>query len=186
MVLAKWAAPPSGRSSRATAVTTTKRRPMAAAASATRRGSSGSGGPMGRAVITLQKRQPRVQWLPAIMKVAVPRDQHLPMFGQAASSQTVTRSDERISALVWTNPEERGFLATTQRGSRRRSQSWASCSPVTSTGSRSSRGPVADQAVPEDDVGDVARGARGLHRLARGDTRPLLHVNARSTAMPSR
>ena len=81
-------------------------------------------------MITLQKRQPRVQWLPAIMKVAVPRDQHLPMFGQAASSQTVTRSDERISALVWTKPEERGFLATTQRGRRRRSQSWASCSPA--------------------------------------------------------
>ena len=83
IVAAKCAAPPSGRSSRATAVTTTKRRPMRAAASATRRGSSASGGASGLALVTLQKRQPRVQRSPAIMKVAVPRDQQRADVGAA-------------------------------------------------------------------------------------------------------
>ena len=41
------------------------------------------------AVVTAQKRQPRVQVSPIIMKVAVPLFQHSPMFGQRASSQTV-------------------------------------------------------------------------------------------------
>ena len=49
MHAAKWAAPPSGRSSRATAVTTTKRRPIAAAASAMRAGSLRVGRPPGPA-----------------------------------------------------------------------------------------------------------------------------------------
>ena len=47
MTAAKWAAPPSGRSSRATAVTTTNRSPIAAAASATRRRLAGVGRPEG-------------------------------------------------------------------------------------------------------------------------------------------
>ena len=148
MTAAKCAAPPSGTSSRATAVTTTNLRPIAAADSATRRGSSGSGGARGRAVTMLQKRQPRVQREPAIMKVAVPRDQHLPMFGQAASSHTVTRSFERISALVATKPPDSGFLAATQRGRRRRSSSWASSAASTGTSSSASSGPVPTSRPP--------------------------------------
>jgi len=44
---------------------------------------------VGRPEVTAQKRQARVQTAPRIMKVAVPRSQHSPMFGQFASSQTV-------------------------------------------------------------------------------------------------
>ncbi len=51
-------------------------------------GSSGSF-QVGLPVLTLQKPQRRVQVSPRIMKVAVPRSQHSPMFGQLASSQTV-------------------------------------------------------------------------------------------------
>ena len=183
MVLAKCAAPPSGRSSRATAVTTTKRSPMA------RGGLRHPAGLVGvrqarwaARSSTLQNRQPRVQRLPAIMKVAVPRDQHLPMFGQAASSQTVTRSDERISALVRTKPDERGFLATTHRGSRRRSQSWVSSSAVTSTGSRSSSGPSPIRRPPRITSGTwpAARAASTAWRA--GTLGPSSTMNARSTA----
>ena len=49
-------------------------------------GSSASGRP----VRTLQKAQARVQVSPMIIMVACFCDQHSPMFGQAASSQTVT------------------------------------------------------------------------------------------------
>ena len=49
-----------------------------------------------RPTCTLQKPQRRVQTSPRIMKVAVPRSQHSPMFGQLASSQTVCRDFERI------------------------------------------------------------------------------------------
>lgn len=48
-------------------------------------------------VITWQKPQRRVHVSPRIMKVAVPRSQHSPMFGQAASWQTVLRP----SAAIW-------------------------------------------------------------------------------------
>ena len=41
-------------------------------------------------VFTLQKAQARVQVSPMIMKVACFFDQHSPMLGQPASSQTVT------------------------------------------------------------------------------------------------
>ena len=44
----------------------------------------------GSPVFTLQKAQARVQVSPRIMKVACFFDQHSPMFGQPASSQTVT------------------------------------------------------------------------------------------------
>ena len=88
MVAAMWAAPPSGRSSRATAVITANPRLSAETAFATRSGSSGSRG-AGRAVVTSQNPQRRVQWLPPIMKVAVPRAQHSPRFGHAAERQTV-------------------------------------------------------------------------------------------------
>ena len=51
-------------------------------------------------VATLQKEQARVQVSPMIIMVAWRCDQHSPMFGQAASSQTVTRRFSRISARV--------------------------------------------------------------------------------------
>ena len=61
---------------------------MRATCRATRAGSSGSK-KVGLPVLTLQKPQRRVQVSPRIMNVAVPRSQHSPMFGQAASWQTV-------------------------------------------------------------------------------------------------
>jgi hypothetical protein len=96
---AKCSAPPSGRSSRSTLVTTTWRRPSVATASATRRGSSASSA-RGMPVATLQKEQARVQVSPMIIMVAWRCDQHSPMFGQAASSHTVTKRLSRISARV--------------------------------------------------------------------------------------
>jgi hypothetical protein len=42
-------------------------------------------------VLTLQKAQARVQVSPMIMKVACFLSQHSPIFGQPASSHTVTR-----------------------------------------------------------------------------------------------
>ena len=69
---------------------------MAAAASARRAGSPGSGGSIGLPDVTSQKRHPRVQVSPAIMKVAVPRVQQRWMLGHEASSHTVTRLSWRI------------------------------------------------------------------------------------------
>ena len=66
------------------------RRPIRATERATRSGSSGSF-QVGLPVLTLQKPQRRVQVSPRIMNVAVPRSQHSPTFGQAASWQTVWR-----------------------------------------------------------------------------------------------
>ena len=73
------------------------RRPIFAIERATRAGSSGSF-QVGLPVLTLQKPQRRVQVSPRIMKVAVPRSQHSPTFGQAASWQTVWRFSSRIIA----------------------------------------------------------------------------------------
>ena len=88
MVAAQTLAPPSFRSSRATEVMTQWRRPIFATASATRAGSPRSNS-VGRPVWIAQKLQERVQMLPRIMTVAVPRDQHSPMFGHCALWQTV-------------------------------------------------------------------------------------------------
>jgi hypothetical protein len=71
-------------------VTTAWRKPIRFTEAATRIGSSGSF-QVGLPVWTLQKPQRRVQTSPRIMKVAVPRSQHSPTFGQLASSQTVCR-----------------------------------------------------------------------------------------------
>ena len=91
MVRAKIEAPPSGSSSRLTEVMTAWRRCSLAIASATRSGSSSSRW-VGRPVLIAQKPQLRVHTSPRIMKVAVPADQHSPMLGQWALSQTVFRS----------------------------------------------------------------------------------------------
>src|SRR6476619_1841078 len=61
-------------------------------------GSAASGG-FGRPWATSQKEQRRVHTSPRIMKVAVPWPKHSWMFGQLASSQTVTRRFSRNLAL---------------------------------------------------------------------------------------
>ena len=71
------------------------RRPIWATLRATRAGSSGSFH-VGLPVLTLQNPQRRVHVSPRIMKVAVPRCQHSPMFGHAASRQTVCRFSDSI------------------------------------------------------------------------------------------
>ena len=74
------------------------RSPIFATERATRAGSSGSF-QVGLPVCTLQKPQRRVQVSPRIMNVAVPRSQHSPTFGQAASWQTVCRFSCSIIAV---------------------------------------------------------------------------------------
>ena len=88
MVAAQTEAPPSTSSSRATLVITQCFRPIFATASATRAGSPRSSS-VGRPVSIAQKLQERVQMLPRIITVAVPRDQHSPRLGHCALWQTV-------------------------------------------------------------------------------------------------
>ena len=71
------------------------RRPISATERATRAGSSGSF-QVGLPVLTLQNPQRRVQMSPRIMNVAVPRSQHSPTLGHAASRQTVCSPSSRI------------------------------------------------------------------------------------------
>src|SRR5690349_4160056 len=99
IVCAKCLAPPSFRSSRATAVMTTCFNFIRLTASATRCGSSFSNA-NGFAVVTAQNPQARVQRSPAIMKVAVPWLQHSQRFGHWALSQTVCNRRSEMSALV--------------------------------------------------------------------------------------
>src|SRR5262245_51814333 len=96
---AKWSAPPSFRSSRATAVITTCFKFIRRTASATRFGSAASSS-NGFAVVTAQNPHARVQRSPAIMKVAVPWLQHSQRLGHCALSQTVCNRKSEISALV--------------------------------------------------------------------------------------
>jgi len=80
---------------------TTWESPICFTALATFSGSAMSSA-LGLPVATLQKAQARVQISPMIMKVACFLSQHSPMFGQPASSQTVTSllslTIERVSA----------------------------------------------------------------------------------------
>src|SRR5438093_7640349 len=99
IVRAKCSAPPSFRSSRATAVMTTCFNFIRRTASATRCGSSSSKA-NGFAVVTAQNPQARVQRSPAIIIVAVPWLQHSQRFGHCALSQTVCNRRSEISALV--------------------------------------------------------------------------------------
>src|SRR3954467_2866852 len=99
IVRAKCSAPPSLRSSRATAVTTTCFNPIRRTASATRSGSSSSNA-NGFAVVTAQNPHARVQRSPAIIIVAVPWLQHSQRFGHCALSQTVCSRRSEINALV--------------------------------------------------------------------------------------
>ena len=101
---AKWAAPPSGRSSRSTEVITTYLSPRSATDSARCLGSSGSS-PLGRPKPTSQNEQRRVQMSPMIMKVAVPPPKHSGRLGQAASSHTVCSFCLRsIDLMRWISP----------------------------------------------------------------------------------
>lgn len=90
-----WPAPPSAKSSRSTMVMTIYYTPISCTASATLFGSCGSNGGGLRLVRTEQKRQPRVQWVPMTIIVAVAEPssssppQHSPMLGHLAYSQTV-------------------------------------------------------------------------------------------------
>ena len=90
------------------------------AASATLFGSIGSTA-RGIPVLTLQKAQARVQVSPRIITVACFLLQHSPIFGHAASSHTVVRLFERISARVAAKPAEVGALTRIQSGLRWRS-----------------------------------------------------------------
>src|SRR5260370_38677219 len=63
-------------------------------------------------VLTLQKAQARVQVSPMIMKVACFLSQHSPMFGQPASSHTVTRPFSLT--LFWVSAYPRVFGARTR------------------------------------------------------------------------
>ena len=99
IVRRKWSAPPSARSSRATAVMTTCRSRRRWVASATRAGSSASSG-KGLAVVTAQNPQARVQRSPPIMKVAVPLLQHSQWFGHGALWQTVCSLSSSSRARV--------------------------------------------------------------------------------------
>src|SRR5688500_4475184 len=94
----KCCSTPSHRTSRSTLVTTTYFRPMSATVVARLSGSPASGG-FGRPWATSQNEQRRVQTSPRIMKVAVPWLKHSWMFGQLASSHTVTRRFSRSLAL---------------------------------------------------------------------------------------
>src|SRR5689334_10673438 len=99
IVCAKCLAPPSFRSSRATAVMTTCFNFIRLTASATRCGSSFSKA-NGFAVVTAQNPQARVQRSPAIIIVAVPWLQHSQRFGHCALSHTVCSRKSEISAFV--------------------------------------------------------------------------------------
>src|SRR5919199_107312 len=91
------------------------RSPMRATERATRAGSSGSQ-KVGLPVLTLQNPQRRVHVSPRIMKVAVPRSQHSPMLGQAASWQTVWSPSRWIRARSSRYPRPPGGGRAGERG----------------------------------------------------------------------
>ena len=115
MVAAQTFAPPSGRSSLATDVSTQCLSPILATASATLGGSAKSSS-VGFPVWIAQKVQARVQILPRIIRVAVPRDQHSPILGHWALWQTVCNwlSSTRFLTLAYSGPE--GSFARNQFG----------------------------------------------------------------------
>src|SRR5690348_7750243 len=124
MVLRKCSAPPSARSSRATAVMTTCFNRIRRVASATRAGSSASSA-NGFAVETAQNPQARVQRSPAIMKVAVPLLQHSQWFGHLALSQTVCSFNSSSNARVCEKVSDVGSLMRSHSGKRGRGLSSA-------------------------------------------------------------
>src|SRR5690606_12738880 len=117
MALAKWLAPPSGRSSRFTLVTTMYSRSSSLTALARFSpsiGSSGGGAP----TLTWQKRHARVQTSPISMTVAVPPPQHSAMLGQRASSHTVASPVCFTMALTRSYPSPCGIRTLSHSGLR--------------------------------------------------------------------
>jgi hypothetical protein len=96
---------------------TTCFRPSVFTALATLEGSAASSA-AGRPVFTLQKAQARVQVSPMIIMVACALVQHSPMFGQAASSQTVCSLFARTTSRVAAYSLETGALTRIQSGLR--------------------------------------------------------------------
>ncbi len=119
IVWRKCSAPPSFKSSRATAVMTTCRNFIRRVASATRAGSSASSA-SGLAVLTAQKPHARVQRSPAIMNVAVPLLQHSQWFGHLALSQTVCSFSSSSSPRVRAKPSDVGSVMRSHSGRRGR------------------------------------------------------------------
>ena len=85
--------------------------------SATRAGSPRSSS-LGRPERTAQKVQERVQTLPRIITVALPRDQHSPMLGHCADWQTVCSLCSSTFFLVSRKSGPLGSLARSQSGLR--------------------------------------------------------------------
>src|SRR5690606_32220390 len=79
-------------------------------------GSSRSSQPLGLPVSTAQKRQARVQTEPISMMVAVPLDQHSPMFGQCDSWHTVLRRCSPTLRLTASKRLPLGALTRSQLG----------------------------------------------------------------------
>src|ERR1700756_4211236 len=100
------------------------RRPIFATLRAPRAGSSGSFH-VGLPVFTLQNPQRRVHVSPRIMNVAVPRCQHSPMLGQAASWHTVCRFSASIRRLSWRHLGPPG-AGTLNHGGLRARNAWTS------------------------------------------------------------
>ena len=151
-----WA-PPSRRSSRSTLVTTTYFRPMSATVLARLRGSEGSGG-LGRPWATSQNEQRRVHTSPRIMKVAVPWPKHSWMFGQLASSHTVTRRFSRSLALSLATEPSEGIRTRIHDGLRNTgaSANW--------TGDRAILSPPSCFAPASSGAGEELTTSRGITR----------------------
>jgi hypothetical protein len=94
---------------------TTYRSPISLAAIASLAGSVWSGG-SGNEDSTAQKAQFLVHLEPRIIKAAVGREKHSPLFGHLASSQTVASPNLLSNVLVARSPP--GFLTFTHSGSR--------------------------------------------------------------------
>lgn len=107
-VLAKWEAPPSGRSSHVTDVRTRCLRPGRAVARMAPAGSRVSGGP-GLPFPMAQNRHRHVHNLPRMRKVAVRREKRVPRFAHAASAQIVA------APVSWGTATARAKAAGTTR-----------------------------------------------------------------------
>ena len=134
---------------------------MRATASATCSGSSASSA-SGRLVSMRQKPHALVQRSPLIMNVAVPSAQHSNMFGQPASSQTVTRESSRIVERSLTISGPIRACALAHSGLRAEMDTpWAGSTPA-STSRRSSalpaRGAPSVTAAGEPELGRTGPG----------------------------
>ncbi len=130
---------------------------MSATVFARLRGSVGSGG-LGRPWATSQNEQRRVHTSPRIMKVAVPWPKHSWMFGQLASSHTVTRRFSRSLALSRATEPSEGMRTRIQDGLRSTGAS-ANC-----TGERAILSPPSCFAPASSGAGEELTTSRGITR----------------------